>query len=85
MTAARQSCKIRLYLSCMYVAQVEDFLFPKKGSSDSSELAIMEKIFLGYVMFHQDASHTPSSSSSIVAELWDSYLSHIVSDPQNGA
>ncbi|CAN0897494.1 BTB/POZ domain-containing protein At5g48130 [Linum grandiflorum] len=57
-------------VTLLHFSQVEDFLFPKKGSiSSSNELAIMEKIFSGY-----------EHHSSTVAELWDSYLSHIVSD-----
>ncbi|CAL1381929.1 unnamed protein product [Linum trigynum] len=67
-------------------AQVEGFLYPEKRSSDSSsissseEVIVMEEIFSGYVM--SSASHTPSASGSLVAELWDSYLSHNGSDPK---
>lgn len=71
--------------SLLHFAQVEDFLFPATGTqsiSSSIELIIMESIFSKYVSFNMDTNHTPSASNSIVAELWDTFLCHITSDPK---
>ena len=71
-------------VSLLHFAQVEDFLVPSSGEESVSsgvELATMETIISRYVSLNLDSDHTPSASSSIVAELWDSYLSqHIAID-----
>ncbi|KAJ4840121.1 hypothetical protein Tsubulata_049895 [Turnera subulata] len=71
--------------SLLHLAQVEDFLFPKDETdsvSSSIELATMESIFSTYVSHNIDANCNPSVTNSIVAELWDAYLSHPASDPK---
>ncbi|XP_002533866.2 BTB/POZ domain-containing protein At5g48130 [Ricinus communis] len=71
--------------SLLHLAQVEDFLIPKTGTDSvatSMELATMESIFSTYVTLNMDANNTPSPRNSAVAELWDSYLSLIASDPK---
>ncbi|KAK3184497.1 hypothetical protein Dsin_031783 [Dipteronia sinensis] len=73
--------------SVLHFARVEDFLLPDirtESISSSSELAIMESIFSTYVSFNMEANHTPSGSNSVVAELWDTYLCHIIADPKMG-
>lgn len=70
--------------SMLHFAQVEDFFHPKMGMesiSSSIELATMESIISSYVSSNSDMIHTPSTRNSIVAELWDAYLSHIAPDP----
>lgn len=65
-------------------AQVEDFILPQMGTdsiSSSIELATMESIISTYVSSNLDTNHTPSARNSVVAELWDVYLSHVVPDP----
>ncbi|KAL5581713.1 hypothetical protein UlMin_014155 [Ulmus minor] len=67
--------------SVLQYAQVEDLLLPNGGTksvSSSTELATMESIFSTYVSSNLDIS----TGNSIVAELWDSYLSHIAPDPE---
>lgn len=75
-------------VSLLHFAHVEDFLIPEIGTgssvSSSMELAIMENIFSIYVSFNMEANHNPSATISIVAELWDAYLSRIASDPKMG-
>ncbi|KAJ6329514.1 hypothetical protein OIU77_011064 [Salix suchowensis] len=71
--------------SLLHFAHVEDLLIPSSGvSSDSSsmELATMESIFSTNVSLKMDTNNTPSAGNSIVAELWDTFLSHIASDPK---
>ncbi|CAI0432156.1 unnamed protein product [Linum tenue] len=58
-------------------AQVEGYLYPEKRSSDSSSISSSEEVIVMEEIFH-----TPSTSGSLVAELWNYYLSHIVSDPK---
>ncbi|XP_057507800.1 BTB/POZ domain-containing protein At5g48130 [Actinidia eriantha] len=73
--------------SVLHSAKVEDFLLPANGSesiSSSIELATMERIFSMYVSSNKESIHIPSPSNSIVAELWDIYLSHIAPDPKLG-
>ncbi|XP_050247833.1 BTB/POZ domain-containing protein At5g48130 [Quercus robur] len=72
--------------SMLHFAQVEDFFHPKMGmeSISSIELATMESIISLYVSSNSDMIHTPSTRNSIVAELWDAYLSHIAPDPDMG-
>lgn len=71
--------------SLLQFAQLEDFFLPASGTeviSSSKEVATMESIISIYVSSNLDADHTFSSSSSIIAELWDSYLSYIAPDPK---
>jgi len=70
--------------SMLQFAQVEDFILPQMGTdsiSSSIELATMESIISTYVSSNLDTNHTPSARNSVVAELWDVYLSHVVPDP----
>lgn len=70
--------------SLLHFAQEEDFLLPEIGTesiSSSMMLGIMESIFSTYVSFNMETDHTPVSNS-IVAELWDTYLCHVTSDPK---
>lgn len=70
--------------SILHTAYLEDFLFPATGSdsfSSSIELATMENIFSTYVAFNMDSDNIHSLKNSIVAELWDAYLTHIATDP----
>jgi hypothetical protein len=46
------------------------------------ELATMESIFSTNVSLNMDTNNAPSASNSTVAELWDTFLSHIASDPK---
>ncbi|KAB2022516.1 hypothetical protein ES319_D07G216600v1 [Gossypium barbadense] len=69
----------------LHFAQVEDFLLPQIGTesiSSSKELATMKTIFSTFASFNMETNPSPSASNSIVAELWDTYLSHMASDPQ---
>ncbi|KAM1373460.1 hypothetical protein ACFX2I_024157 [Malus domestica] len=71
-------------VSLLHFAQLEDFLFPKSGSesiSSSTELATMESIISAYVSSTMESDNNPSAGNTIVAELWDGYLSHIAPDP----
>ncbi|KAL0001528.1 hypothetical protein SO802_015309 [Lithocarpus litseifolius] len=73
--------------SMLHSAQVEDFFHPKTGMESISsriELATMESIISLYVSSNSDMIHTSSTRNSIVAELWDAYLSHIAPDPDMG-
>ena len=42
----------------------------------------MKSIFSTFASFNMDTNPTPSASNSIVAELWDTYLTQIASDPE---
>ncbi|GAV74591.1 BTB domain-containing protein/NPH3 domain-containing protein [Cephalotus follicularis] len=67
----------------LHFSRAEDFLLPGNGIesfSSSLDLATMEIIFSTYVSFNMDKVRTPATYS-IVAELWDTYLSHIAPDP----
>uniref|UniRef100_A0A2C9UP56 NPH3 domain-containing protein n=1 Tax=Manihot esculenta TaxID=3983 RepID=A0A2C9UP56_MANES len=69
----------------LHLAQAEDFLIPKTAVdsiSSSMELATMESIFSTYLSLTKAANHPLSSTNSIIAELWDTYLSRIASDPK---
>ncbi|XP_050205446.1 BTB/POZ domain-containing protein At5g48130 [Mercurialis annua] len=71
--------------SLLPLAQVEDFLIPKSGIhsiSSSMELTTMESIFSTYVSSNMDINNTTSLGNSTIAELWDTYLSLIASDPK---
>ncbi|XWS75858.1 hypothetical protein CRYUN_Cryun01aG0127900 [Craigia yunnanensis] len=84
----RSDSKVKLQdqiASMLHFAQVEDFLLPQIGTeffSSSKELATMKSIFSTFASFNMDTSPTPSASNSIVAELWDTYLAQIASDPE---
>ncbi|KAL8238080.1 hypothetical protein R6Q59_019161 [Mikania micrantha] len=68
----------------LHMAQVEDFLLPESGTDDISssiEMTTMEKIVSTYVVFNMCPNDgNPSPYSSLVAELWDAYLTRIASD-----
>ncbi|XP_071699005.1 BTB/POZ domain-containing protein At5g48130 [Rutidosis leptorrhynchoides] len=69
----------------LHMAQVEDFLSPENNKMDdfssSIEMETMESIFSTYVAFNMCSnSNIPSPYHSVVAELWDSYLTRIASD-----
>ncbi|XP_052179094.1 BTB/POZ domain-containing protein At5g48130 [Diospyros lotus] len=66
--------------SVLHLAQVEDFL----SISSSIELDIMQSIFSTYVSSNMESDRSPSPSNSIVAELWDLYLSNMAPDPKIG-
>ncbi|XWS31053.1 hypothetical protein CRYUN_Cryun23aG0044100 [Craigia yunnanensis] len=69
----------------LHFAQVEDFLLPQIGTdsfSSSKELATMKSIFSTFASFNMDTNPSPSASNSIVAELCDTYLAQIASDPE---
>ena len=74
--------------SLLHLAQVEDFLLPEKGDysiTSTPEFEAMEKIVSIHVSAKNEAGHsgsTPLSASSIVAELWDRYLTQIAMDPK---
>ncbi|KAJ0507771.1 putative BTB/POZ domain, NPH3 domain, NPH3/RPT2-like family protein [Helianthus annuus] len=68
----------------LHMGRVEDFLLPESGIDDvasSIEMTTMESIFSTYVVFHLCPNNgTPSPYNSVVAELWDAYLTRIASD-----
>ncbi|KVI10645.1 hypothetical protein Ccrd_010951 [Cynara cardunculus var. scolymus] len=72
----------------LHMAQVEDFLLPESGIDDipsNIKVTTMETIFSTYVLFNMSANNgSPSPYHSAVAELWDSYLTHIATDPEMG-
>ncbi|XP_057955032.1 BTB/POZ domain-containing protein At5g48130 isoform X2 [Malania oleifera] len=71
--------------SLLHFARVEDFLLPRStidSISSSIELTTMESIFSTYVSYSMEINHTSSVNNSIVAELWDAYLSQIAPDPE---
>ena len=84
----RSDSKVKLQdqiASMLHFAQVEDFLLPQIGTesfSSSKELATMKSIFSTFASFNMDTNPTPSASNSIVAELWDTYLTQVASDPE---
>ncbi|KAL3573003.1 hypothetical protein D5086_026907 [Populus alba] len=84
----RNDSKVKLQdqiASLLHFAQVEDLLIPSsRVDSDCSrmELATMESIFSTNVSLNMDTNNAPSASNSTVAELWDTFLSHIASDPR---
>ncbi|GJU91416.1 BTB/POZ domain-containing protein [Tanacetum coccineum] len=73
----------------LHMARAEDFLIPKNGIDDVSstiELATMETIFSTYVVFNMCANNnTPLPCHSVVAELWDLYLTRIATDTKMGS
>ncbi|KAI3769565.1 hypothetical protein L6452_00674 [Arctium lappa] len=71
----------------LHMAQVEDFLLPESGIDDipsNIKITTMETIFSTYVLFNT-SNGSPSPYHSAVAELWDSYLTRIASDPEMGS
>lgn len=73
----------------LHMAQLEDFLLPENGTGDfssSTEVTTMESIFSTYVVFHMCPNNgSPSPFNSVVAELWDSYLTRIASNAKVSA
>ncbi|KAK1396160.1 hypothetical protein POM88_006023 [Heracleum sosnowskyi] len=70
--------------SILHTAFLEDFLFSATASdsfSSSIELATMENIFSTYVAFNMDSDNIHPLNNSIVADLWDAYLTLIATDP----
>jgi hypothetical protein len=84
----RNDSKVKLQdqiASLLHFAQVEDLLIPSSrvdSDCSSMELATMESIFSTNVSLNMDTNNAPSASNSTVAELWDTFLSHIASDPK---
>ncbi|OWM79760.1 BTB/POZ domain-containing protein At5g48130 [Punica granatum] len=84
----RIDAKAKLYdqiASALPYARLDDFILPRTcvdPISLSRELATMEKIVSRFVVLshEMDASRTPLMSNSMVAELWDAYLSHVAID-----
>ncbi|XP_022769941.1 BTB/POZ domain-containing protein At5g48130-like [Durio zibethinus] len=71
--------------SMLHFAQLDDFLLPQIGTESlfsSKKLAAMKSIFSTFASFKMDTNPTPSGTNSIVAELWDTYLAQIASDPE---
>ncbi|KAG0487249.1 hypothetical protein HPP92_009344 [Vanilla planifolia] len=74
--------------SLLHFAQIEDFLLPESGMElieSSLELKVMERIFSLHVSSkHEDfdAKSSPLNTHSMVAELWDRYLSLIAINPK---
>lgn len=72
--------------SLLHLAQVDDFLLPESGCesiASTVELKTMERIIKVHVSSKAETGGcTPLDSSSVVAELWDNYLSRIASDPK---
>ncbi|KAI3809707.1 hypothetical protein L1987_19305 [Smallanthus sonchifolius] len=68
----------------LHMAQVEDFLLPESGTDNVSisiEMTTMESIFSTYVVFNVCPNNgSPSPYNSVVAELWDAFLTRIASD-----
>ncbi|KAJ8642557.1 hypothetical protein MRB53_004305 [Persea americana] len=72
--------------SLLHLARIDDFILPGNGMesiASSAELATMERI-VSICVSSNDKGHTPSSDLSVVAELWDGYLSQIAVDPKLG-
>lgn len=87
----RNDSKVKLQeqiASLLHFAQVEDFLIPSSTETEpvysSEEFIIMESIISRYVKSNLKTDPSFSVSNSIVAELWDSYLSHVASEPELG-
>ncbi|XP_068640940.1 BTB/POZ domain-containing protein At5g48130 [Aristolochia californica] len=73
--------------SLLHFAQVDDFLLPandKESIASSIELLTMEKIVSSSVLSNSEKGRTPSVNNSVVAELWDGYLSKIAVDSKIG-
>ncbi|OAY71246.1 BTB/POZ domain-containing protein, partial [Ananas comosus] len=71
--------------SRLQFARVEDFPLPESGTiAFSPELKAMENIISNYASSNSgtDFNRSTHFSSSIVAELWDRYLSQIARDPK---
>ncbi|KAJ0982220.1 hypothetical protein J5N97_010475 [Dioscorea zingiberensis] len=76
--------------SLLHLAHVEQFLLPEnniENVSSSAEFKTMERIISRYVSSKNETNCsgcTPSTNNAVVAELWDSYLSRIATDPKLG-
>lgn len=89
----RTGAKVKLFdhiATMLPFAQLDDLPLPeacKDSISSGVKLATMEKIVSRYVALsnEMDASHTPLKSNSMVAELWDAYLSHVAIDREMGS
>ncbi|XP_020590474.1 BTB/POZ domain-containing protein At5g48130 [Phalaenopsis equestris] len=76
--------------SLLHFARVEDLLLPTNGDDpkaivNSAELKVMERIFSLHLSFKQETFYSGSSvinTDSMVAALWDRYLSYIAVDPK---
>ncbi|KAI3509646.1 hypothetical protein L1887_25082 [Cichorium endivia] len=68
----------------LHMAHVEDFLEPENGTG-GVEITTMESIFSTYVLFNMCGNNSPSPYNFAVAELWDSYLTHVASDAKMGS
>lgn len=77
--------KLHNYIaSLLHLTRVDDFLLPESGSesiASSMELTTMERIVSIYVSSNGKCP-SPSREHSVVAELWDAYLSQIAVDPK---
>ncbi|KAI3753447.1 hypothetical protein L2E82_25499 [Cichorium intybus] len=68
----------------LHMAHVEDFLEPENGTG-GIEITTIESIFSTYVLFNMCGNNSPSPYNFAVAELWDSYLTHVASDAKMGS
>lgn len=76
--------------SLLHFARVEDFLLPENGTdsesiASSTELKVMERVFSLHLSFKQETFYSGSSvinTDSMVADLWDHYLTYIAVDPK---
>ncbi|KAJ8424929.1 hypothetical protein Cgig2_027942 [Carnegiea gigantea] len=65
------------------LAHVEDFLLPKKETESmgsSVEVSVMDCIFSSYFSSTMEGEQSPATGNTIVAELWDMYLSRLACD-----
>ncbi|KAG1342174.1 BTB/POZ domain-containing protein [Cocos nucifera] len=76
--------------SLLHFAQIEDFPLPessKESIASTAELKMMERILSIHFSSKNETGYsgcTPLNGSSVVAELWDRYLSQIAIDPKLG-
>ena len=66
------------------LAHVEDFLLPKKETESmgsSVEVSVMDSICSSYFSSTMEGEQSPATGNTIVAELWDMYLSRLACDP----
>ncbi|KAL9690260.1 hypothetical protein QQ045_010657 [Rhodiola kirilowii] len=74
--------------SLLHLAHVQDFLIPgdeTESVSTSKELTAMKGIFSAFVSSSISQNLTPSPRNSVVADLWDIYLSWIGPDANMGS
>ncbi|KAK9132979.1 hypothetical protein Scep_012507 [Stephania cephalantha] len=72
-----------LIASMLHLASVDDLLYPgieKEYISSSVQFSTMETIVSMCISSSIDTDNTPSDKMSIVAELWDKYLSNVAFD-----